>query len=469
MASGAGASFSSLPVELQIAIIEELYEPHHMRSDAAWEWPYHRILRCVDQKKPMLLYVASSDQAVSKNAILIGPVCSALKSLRLVSRSLNALCAPLISRELDAHWLDRASHSDFDDSMFENAITFRPEHVRSIRIHTSDSGDGQLWADQLQTMAILLSRCNNVHSIAIYYDYRAASLGELWRQVMATMQAGNVTEFGLYSISIMESNRAAPSRDYGYPSRMSSSLLELFSSKEACKALQSLDLVMAGIAPKTWDAIQVNLPSLRSLTIRRALRSLYLGGYEPFQMHLWGLYRNMTRIQLIYCEPAHADLMVDLVRHFPALEELVWASCGSKRDSPPPLPPDGWSKMDDALCNLRPPLRELHIQHALDWELGILGQIPAVEVIIDNFDEEETTRAFSRTKELYLGMRTLHVLPKDLINSTPEEGQVEDQTEEAIIVLNQTLDAICAERQVTLLRDATVMFECICCSRNVGD
>ncbi|KAG8798785.1 hypothetical protein FRC17_007318, partial [Serendipita sp. 399] len=462
-ASGQQISFSSLPVELQIAIVEELYESQHMRSDAAWERPYCRADTRIDQLRksrldndPIVVRLSIEEDSISPDALLTTSLCSTIRSLRLISRSFNALCAPLLYREMDVHWLSQASNSELVNS----PITLQPEHVRSIRIHTSRGGrDGAQWKDQISSMATVLAKCNNLRSIAIYYDYEEGHLGQLWDQVLSIMKGGNVVDFGIYSIHIMESTRAAPSRDYGFPYWMVGHLVALLSSDAAVKNLQRLDLVMEGISPGIFDLLRISLPSLRSLTIRRAMRNLYFGSYEPFQMHLWGAYRNLTQAQFIYCEPAHAYLMIDFVRQFPTLEELMWASCGSRPDTLPPLPLDGWSKLDEALCNNRQPLRKLYIQHALDWELWILGQIPVIELTIDDFDEQMVARAFARTKEMYLGMRTLHILPEDLTNPPQQvEGLNEEQTDDGETSTKPKLEDICAERQITLLRDASVMF-----------
>ena len=161
------------------------------------------------------------------------------------------------------------------------------------------------------------------------------------------------------------------------------------------------------------------------------------------------------------CVSAHAADMPRLVGHFTGLRELVWATCGHHDDTKLPPPPPGWSRHPDSLPSVRAPLHLLHLEHVVEWEIFAMSIIPAETVIITNHDELLLTHSLCRGIEMFLGMKTLRVLPphgEELMLTTLPNLKADRQA-----FRDASLDSICEEGGVTLHRDAEILFPCSCC------
>ncbi|KAG8798786.1 hypothetical protein FRC17_007319 [Serendipita sp. 399] len=126
----------------------------------------------------------------------------------------------------------------------------------------------------------------------------------------------------------------------------------------------------------------------------------------------------------------------------------MWAISGHWADHKSPRPPPGWSKLPGSLPKIRRPLRLLHIEHAMEWEVFTLGQIPAEEVIIANAEEQIIQRVLSSATETFIGMKTLRVLPVARVMHSYVSVTDDDLRDEVVEVV--PLSASCAERNVTL-------------------
>jgi len=263
------------------------------------------------------------------------------------------------------------------------------------------------------------------------------------------VEAAQVTQVGIYSTDILNAAHGSSKWALAGSSAPMSMLRALVSSPEACAALRRLDLVLEEMSPDCFELLRRNVNALRTLVIRRAFRLDRLSHiWNPDETYWWCPSPNLTRLVLIGCQRPGAKHMVGLVACFPALRELVWASCGTSKEPTPALPKAGWSQ-DLQAWSSRPTLQLLHIEHALQWELSWMGLISADTVVVAHFDENRLVRALDRTVEIFLGMEKLRVLPRrdilgiDAAYQQPPEGR--------------TLDAICEERRVSLSRDASLL------------
>ncbi|KIM29991.1 hypothetical protein M408DRAFT_99847 [Serendipita vermifera MAFF 305830] len=425
-----------------------------MSSDAAWVEPYYHFdFDDEVEHEWRIIESPSYDNLISDHT---GKNCfSPLKVLRLVSHQYNAICTPLLYQELDLDILHRHTYEDLKTILQLIASTYG-KYVRSVRIHI---GKGHItsytdyqWSSITGIMAAILSKCTNATTVAIYYrDGKEGDFGKLGNEIVRLVEANQVVAFGLFSMTIMRrpysGNGEQKLQDTDAPMRM---LEQLLGSETACQALQRLDLVMENISPPLFNLISSECTSLQSLTVRRSLRNrdrvIFISG------QVWAPNDNLTSLKLMSCTPTYPPHILLLVQHFEGLKELVWANCGYQ-EKVALLPQFDWSKQPAFQPLIRErPLENLVLEHALEWDLVILGTIPAETVTVASLDELRLVRSMRRCAQMFPGVKVLRVLPKDLENQeTPSTGEP-----------LPTLDLLCAERKVILRRDAEVMHRCYC-------
>ncbi|KAG8826318.1 hypothetical protein FRC19_009278 [Serendipita sp. 401] len=449
------ATFESLPVELKIAIIEELYKPTHWPENAAWAKPYRAIHDGREEKGEYVTVDTPVD--ISDDLLFTVPSGSDLRSLRQVSSELNSLCVSFLHQELDIY----DSQLFIPRSNCDVTCSINPEHVRSIRIHLGadysmnylnfkvpgSSEEPSVWAVLLESIALVLSQCTHVTKLAIYYasgqDLAQATV--LIDQLARMLEGGSIRHFGIYSTIFMGHVRYLSAWDSQIVP--AARIQALFNTRDRCKSLRRVELVMNKIEHTEYELVQQNLSSVESLTILRASRR-YHGDIDlSFGVNKWKANPNLTRLHLAHCEPAHVQNILDLVRHFPSLQELLWDISGHYSDRRLPAPEPGWSQMPTALHNIRKPLRLLHLEHVIEWELAVLSQIPAVEVVVAHYEVYRIGNVLSSTRENFIGMQVLRVSPLDESDDS----------------LSSKLEEECRARDAILSYDAEIHFPCSCC------
>ena len=108
----------------------------------------------------------------------------------------------------------------------------------------------------LDAMAYIIGQCVNTTAIALYYgDGKEPSFGSLGEKIVHKIASGKITEFGIYSMTIL---RAKGSRmrwsldDDSSPMMMMHSLL---SSLDACRTLQRLDIVLEDLSVECFELL----------------------------------------------------------------------------------------------------------------------------------------------------------------------------------------------------------------------
>jgi hypothetical protein len=377
-----------------------------------------------------------------------------------VSSELNQLCIPFLYRDLDLDQLNRHTYYDFH-GIITDTLPKYGQHVKSIRIHLGKELRNYIideWQFVIRAIARVVHDCPSATSIALYYTSGGTMMDELASEIVRKIERGSVIQLGLYSTTIMESDRSQHIWDTLSTKGPADLLRRLLGSRDACHNLRRLDLVMENLTADLFDLIRSEISNLHSLTIRRTLRQRLPGIGQGGK---WAINNNLTRLQLMGCVSAHAADMPRLVRHFTGLRELVWATCGHHDDIKPPPPLPGWNRHPESLPSVRAPLRLLHLEHVVEWEIIAMSIIPAETVMVTNHDELLLTHSFCRGIEMFLGMKTLRVLPphsEELVRTTLPDLRADRQA-----FRGASLGSICEERGVTLLRDAEILFPCSCC------
>lgn len=373
----------------------------------------------------------------------------------------------MLYRELNLDIIHRHTYEDLK-TILQVIVSTYGKSIRSIRIHIGNGQNGfyiDQWSFIMGVMAVILSKCTNATEVAVYYkDGKEGDFGELGNQIIRMVEAKQVVAFGLFSTTIMRRSYGSSVdrslRDTDAPMRM---LEQLLHSQKACQALRRLDLVMEDISTILFDLVRSRCTSLQSLTVRRGLRRRLPGIFSS--QHVWAPNDNLASLKFMACNSAYAPHIPLIVQHFKNLKELVWATCGHHHDVITPLPLAGWKK-DPAFQPLirRKPLDHLVLEHALEWEIGVLGVIPAETVTVANIDELRLVRSMRRRVEMFPGLKLLKVLPQNPENQEVDEYGVTSASVPPIGEPLPTLDSLCAEMGIILKRDAKLMHPCSCCS-----
>ncbi|KAG8822426.1 hypothetical protein FRC18_011023 [Serendipita sp. 400] len=436
-----------------------------MPHEAAWSDPFQRNLVAIDGRLrpgPEIPETLLEMEGISPQVHLTSKLPVGLLSLHKVSRMFNELCAPYIYRELNIH---EHNYRPIEPALIlhEAQVTLQPHHVRSIRIYlgTLPRKEEEEEAETFQSIAEVLKQCHQITSLALYYQKGKRKLGGLQEEICRYMERSQLINFGIYSLRIMQASKST----HLFDDEQIDGALEMlnaalgFANKD--QSLQRLDIVMESMDMDEIKLLQ-GAKGLRTLTVRRALRSKPLASFDVFNMERWKVTNKLTRLYLGHCQPAHAEKMIGLVQYFPALEELMWAISGHYADRKTPRPPPGWSNLEGCLPKTRRPLKLLHIEHAMEWEVFTLGQIPVEEVIVANAQEQIIQRVLASPTETFIGMKTLRVLPVGSVLhsyvSVTDDDRLGDDSSDLV-----SLDESCARRNVTLRHDAQVLFPCSCC------
>lgn len=314
-------------------------------------------------------------------------------------------------------------------------------------------------SEQEASIAGILTVCKNLTSLALYYYNTDAEIVKIAAETLKLIEKHRLVQLGIYSLPVLwqpyEQGITVPRGVIG--------LLDSICSSELARSkLVVLDIVIESVPLSTWGDIRTYLTSLRSLTIRRALRQ-YLGRvWDPEERLKWAANPYLTKLQLINCQPAYAPHIPHVVRHFPALRELMISTCGDDSDIPPPPLPSGWNTRSDALCKTRSPLDSFHIEHMEDWEIKALGVIPTRVLVVTTVKRYHLLSCLKEEPNLFPGITVLRLTPLPPHLAYP---QVQVDTNEGIVFPEdvKALEAICKSRGIELRRDAEPTWSCLCC------
>ncbi|CAG8715318.1 2713_t:CDS:2, partial [Acaulospora colombiana] len=177
-----------------------------------------------------------------------------------------------------------------------------------------------------------------------------------------------------------------------------------------------------------YDMTKSDESSLESLTIRGSLSSMLGPLWKDETKSYWGTYSNLTRLQLIDCGNVYPPHIAELIRHFPSLEYFLISACGHGPSGPHGRE-KGWSSQPSGWWNQRKPLKLMHIEHMLAWEMLVMGTIPALEIRAVSLYAEHLATTFIRDHEVFPYLKLLRAAP---LNSEVFGGGINCEAERGL-------------------------------------
>lgn len=326
----------------------------------------------------------------------------------------------------------------------ECAIIPYARHIRFLRLLLRPMDD--LISEFYKKFAEEMSLCTNLIGLSVYFDAEYYSLEDgpeftaLIPAICHLLCKGHLKALGIYSKVAIEVDIEIGDEEI-FDTPPANLLVQLTQLPEIVR-LERLDVSIPVLTDEAFDLVRNNCVSLKTLAFRRGL-ILPLGRiWDVNQQTKWRPNENLTVLRLSGCHTAYASHIPYLVLLFSSLKELVVDGCGHLSDWAPQLQRRGWSRDPDSLPNKRAPLDLLHIEHAADWELMALGIIPTKTLILTLVLEEVLCDVIGGPVEMFVGVQKLRVYP-----AKAPGGK---------------LEAICEQRQITLVRDAEILRKCLC-------
>ncbi|KAG8833478.1 hypothetical protein FRC17_010653 [Serendipita sp. 399] len=121
---------------------------------------------------------------------------------------------------------------------------------------------------------------------------------------------------------------------------------------------------------------------------------------------------NLVSMHLYKCRDIRAQHLPELVLRFPKLQYLYVASVGGSRSEvQTPRRSPGWSERHDAFWRQRAPLKVIHLEGVLDWQICAMGTIAAFVVTMTCISRHELNNAFLKDSEIFPCMKELRCEP----------------------------------------------------------
>ncbi|PVF96138.1 hypothetical protein CPB86DRAFT_787282 [Serendipita vermifera] len=364
------------------------------------------------------------------------------KSLRLVNRVFNAVCASMLYDRVNLlaninvlSKLWRITHY---------IIIPHSHHIHTLYIYAEYSYE-TMTSDVESYTAGILSACRQLTTLGLYYCYGHQEWTLVPKEILLLLEEGRLAHLGIYSQQVLMGRP-------GSGGTAVNALINLLSeSEKARKSLKTLELAVQTISMNAYIAIRSRFPCLQSLTFRGALRAALGRPWDPDQRGYWTPYQNLRRLQLRGCPGGYSAHIPFLVHLFPALRELLVSTCGQPTDPfVGPWPP-GWSRQPDALYRTHKPLDLFHIEHMDDWEMRAMGTVPTTTLMVTTVRSMHLLNILQEDRELFPGLRLLRLAPfksrNGSTNLTPQWWE---------------LASICRERGIEIRRDAISIYVCSC-------
>jgi hypothetical protein len=333
------------------------------------------------------------------------------------------------------------------DERDDHIATCYGEYVTIIRARMVPNGPRE-YEERLVKM---LSLCPNVQSLGLYYHSNFHSIGQspsseppLLRRVLSSIEEGKLRSLGFYSPNTYSS--------WGEEEKSSDrSLLYDIATSDQAKVIKRLDLYFGSLSWKIFALIRTQFTDLEALTFREALDRRVGPVWLPSQKDepYWSSYSNLTSLQLIGCSNVCPPIIPELIRQFPSLEYFLISACGDSSPSAQHGREKGWSSQSDGWWNQRKPLKGIHIEHMLTWEMLLMGTIPALEVTAVSLHAAHLANTFIGDKEVFPHLRVLR--------AEPLESRAFDGYERLMVERKSEteLKQVCAARKIEFRRDAT--------------
>ncbi|PVF99545.1 hypothetical protein CPB86DRAFT_703242 [Serendipita vermifera] len=448
------AGLESLPDELFLTIFDQLLPPSEgipvTGTNAAWTPPSaverrHLVRSHLDEGVTEWFGERAEDEDnLLPVTIPESPFTrySALWTLRQVNRRLNDLCIPFLFHDLNL----------LDNTLIaEEAALALPyvNHVRSVRLLIDPVcfklPEPEAISAYQQSVSAIVQQCRNATSIALYYNNYTVETKHFENEVMDLMKLGKVQSFGIYSNTILRSIIGSWEWNRREAVDLSRFLRETIMMPEAVASLKHLDIAVERISFPAYAKLRESVSGLTSLHIRRAFRISLGYLWESCTVPVWSTSAHLTRLSLIDCSNTYAADVPHLVGHFQGLQYLIVSTCGDDDDIIPPHRPSGWSHFPDALCKQRPPLKEFHIEHMLNWEIMAMGTIPTKKVIGSNLAKGHLAEVLETDPEIFPGLQLLSIEGQP-VRGSPQ--RMRDSPHE------YDIEKICERRGLKLTKDA---------------
>ncbi|CAG8551880.1 12613_t:CDS:2 [Acaulospora colombiana] len=355
-----------------------------------------------------------------------------------VNRLFNDICTPFVYQEINLF--------DLDDEHTEHIAASYGKYVKIIRARIVANAP-QPYERRLVNVLFL---CENVQSLSLYYRRVLQAIdpgfssSPLLQRILASIKGGKLLSLGFYSPNSYNSpGENLDARDQG--------LLYGIAMSDQAKSIKRLDLYFRSMALDLYILIRTRFIALEALTFRNSLEPRIgpIWTLPQYNEPYWTSYSNLTSLQLIGCSNIYPPHIPELVRHFTSLEYFLISACGDPSPSLQHERSKGWSSQSDGWWNQRKPLKAMHIEHMLTWEILVMGTIPVLEITATSLHAAHLANTFLGDNEIFPHLQLLHAEP---LESKAFDGYerflVEGKSE-------TELKMVCDARKIEFRRDAT--------------
>jgi hypothetical protein len=353
-----------------------------------------------------------------------------------VNKQFEELCTPLLYQELNF-----LSSGITSQSIHYFVAANYGQHVRTLRILIN----GIARQVPEESIVRILGYCPSITSLGLYFnsihsptDFKLSSI--IPDTVIKMIKEGKLDGIGFYSSKVVQDNLVYKDVPFARP------LFDEIARSESATLLKRLDIALPRVPATTRELICSKFTSLQSLTVRKALRHLDGSIWSGGCCTIWASYGNLTSLQLIGCTSVYPPDVPELVQHFTSLQHLLVSACGDPSDVEPPPRPEGWSFMRTGWWHHRRPLKCLHLEHMIQWEILAMGTIPVEELIAVSLVATHLSSSFSVDPEIYPRLRVLRA-------ESLETGFGNSYNREKEKKVAPGLQEICDKRAIELRRD----------------
>ncbi|PVG03909.1 hypothetical protein CPB86DRAFT_779003 [Serendipita vermifera] len=409
----------AFPVELMQEILQHLkpdFGSPTIGGDAVWKlpkkisswWPHKRHDRGGDDA-PEVIKVSNKPLYTDYKEIL---------PLRLVSRLFNETCTPFLYQELNI--FDRRENIDHE------IATRYGQYVKVLRISVRINA----FVFHDVGLVKILSLCNNIESIGLYYEKEGSLIGPDAQAPLVAELLSAIRERGLKSIGFYSPKSYKRSGGGAYNSDQH--LFYDMATSDQAKLIKTLDVYFGDIQRDIW------------------IGPLWSNRLED---SYWGPYSNLTKLQLINCYNVYSFKIATLVRHFHSLEYFLISACQSPWRGRGPAEghgrEKGWSSRSDGWWNTKKPLKLMHIEHMTTSDMLAMGTIPALEITAVSLCAGDLARTFIDDHEAFPHLKLLRAECLESKRFGGHESLEEERISE------EDLKVVCNSRGIEFRRDAS--------------
>ncbi|PVG03915.1 hypothetical protein CPB86DRAFT_793275 [Serendipita vermifera] len=318
--------------------------------------------------------------------------------MRLVNRLFNEILASFVYREFNIF--------DIEDERDEEVAALYGKHVTVLR----GSIDIKRAGPYDYRIAKVLSLCDNVRSLALYYwgerrDAPFYTPTSLTTAILSSIRDRQLRSIGFYSTTTNwpDGNTSLGNSDFN--------LLEEIASSDQARFIKHLDLYFSFLPNKTFNFIPGRFTGLQTLTMRDMSWPLAPPVWVDTNPRYWGHYSNLLTLKLGGCANLPPAGVPDLVRHFHSLENLVLSGCHNNYEPVAHKRTLGWSSMPDGWWSHRKPLKFMHIEELYDAEVLAMGTIPVTQLTAVKLMYTDFTQVFNQDMEIFPHLKVLRLEP----------------------------------------------------------